>query len=98
MDAVAYLYGKSLLDLKPPGISLYDTGELAEAGNLSVRDICDMAFANERKHVVLAHREEFDVLHNDHLLVFFVKNRRFDNLFPVLAIPLGEKLEGLGHS
>ena len=44
---------------------------------------------------MLAEGIEFDVLDDDHLLVFLIENRRADDLDPVLGIALGQELHGL---
>ena len=57
-----------------------------------------MGFADERQHVVLAQGEEFDVLHDDHVVVGFLEQGALDDGFPVLEISLGEELHGLRYA
>lgn len=56
LDAVSYLHGETLLYLQSACEGLDDTSNLAEAGDLAVRDVGDVSLANERHHVVLAGR------------------------------------------
>lgn len=51
--------------------------------------------ACERHQVVLAEREDFNVLHNDKLVVPLVENRIIDNRLDVLLVPLREEQHGL---
>ena len=57
-----------------------------------------MSLSVEREKMVFAHGIEFDVAHQDHLLVLFVEHRASDDLCSVLCISLREELEGLGYA
>ena len=98
LDAVSDLFRKTLLDLQPAGIGFHDAGDFAQAGNLSLGDICHMRFADEGEHMVLAEGEEFDVLDDDHVVVGLLEEGAFDDGLPVLEIPLRKELHGLGHT
>ena len=69
LDAVADLLRQALLDLQAAGVGLHHAGDLGEPGDAAVRDVGDMGLADEREHVVLAQREQLDVLDQDHLAV-----------------------------
>ena len=47
--------------------------------------------------MMLTKREEFYVLHNDHVVVGLLEKGASDDGFPVLEIALGEELHGFGH-
>ena len=97
LDAVPDLNGKTLLDLKPAGISLHHSGYLAQPGNLPVGYIGHVCLADEWQHMVLAGRIEFNVLDEDHLLVLLVENGGLDDLNSVLGIALRHELHSLRH-
>ena len=97
LDAVPDLLCQPFLDLKATGKSLHDPGNFAEAGNLPFGDVGDVGLADEGEHMVLAEREEFYVLHNDHMVVRLVEKRAPDYGLAVLEIALGKELHSLGH-
>ena len=98
LDAVTDLGGESFLDLKATGEGLDHTGDLAQTGDGSVRDVCDMSLADERHHMVLTGRIKLDVLDKDHLLVFFLEHCASKYLSTVLLRAVSEELEGLGNA
>ena len=51
--------------------------------------------AGEWDHVVLAHGENLDILHNDELVVALVEDSFVDEVLDVLLVPLSEKEHGL---
>src|SRR5665811_1845827 len=63
--------GHTLLELRPPGHHLNQRRQLGEPRDQAAFtwDIGYMGFAEERLQVMLAHREEGDVLEQHHLLV-----------------------------
>src|SRR5690606_13149672 len=69
-----------LLHLEPPREDLDDARQLRQADDLAVRDVGDVDLAEERKHVVLAQRVHFDVLHEHHVVVILVEDRVADHL------------------
>ena len=82
LDALANLLRKALLHLQTVRENVNNTGYLAESGDVSVGDVSHVCLAIERQHVMLAKREEVDVLHHHHLIVVFLEERvrqyRFD--------------------
>jgi hypothetical protein len=74
------------------------TGLSAQTGNLAVRDISYMHLAIERKHVVLAHREEINIFHDDHLVVFLFEEGIGQYLVCILCIATSQYLHSLGYS
>ena len=74
-DAVPDLDCQPFLDLEPARVGLDNPGDLAEAGDLAVRNIRHVTFADEGQHMMLAHRIQFDILHQNHLLVLLVEDR-----------------------
>ena len=95
LDGIPDLDSQPLLHLQPSGVILDHTGNLAQSCNRSVGDISHMGLSYEGQHVVLAHGVQFDIPHKDHLLVFFLKKGRPDNLYAVVSIPLSKELKGL---
>ena len=73
LDAVLDLLGKSLLYLKSVAIDIHYTCNLAQSGNFAIWDISHMYFSIEWKNMMFAHREEINVLNDDHLVVCFLK-------------------------
>ena len=57
-----------------------------------------MSLAVERQHMVLAHREEVYVLHDNHLVVLFLEKSIREHLVRVLLIAPCEHFHGLSHS
>ena len=98
LNAVFNLLGKTLLYLETVAIDINHTGYLAQTGNLSVWDISYMHLAIERKHVVLAHREEINIFHDDHLVVFLFEEGIGQYLVCILCIATSQYLHSLGYS
>ena len=48
--------------------------------------------------MVFAQGEQFDVLDNDHMVIRLLEQGALHDGFPVLEIPLGKELHGLGHA
>ena len=57
LDAVPDLLSEALLDLEAAGIGFHHAGNLAEAGDLAVGDVCHVGLADEGEHMVLAQGE-----------------------------------------
>ena len=74
LNALFDLQGHAFLHLKAMRKDIHHTGNLAQAGDVSVGDIGHVCFAIEGKHVVLAEGEEINVLHDDHLVVIFLES------------------------
>ena len=98
LDAVLDLLGHALLHLETVAVDVHHAGNLTQAGDASRGDIGHMSLAVERQHVVLAHREEVDVLDDDHLVVRLFEECVGKHLVRVLAIASCEHLHGLGHT
>ncbi len=98
LNTVFNLLGKTLLYLETVAVDIYHTGYLAQTGNLAVRDIGNMHLAIERKHVVLAHREEINIFHDDHLVVFLFEEGIGQYLVCILCIATSQYLHSLGYS
>ena len=70
-------------------------GNLAQTRDITVGNVGHMHLAVEGQHVVLAHREEVNVLHDDHLVVVFLEEGRVEHGVRVLGIATGENLHRL---
>ncbi len=57
-----------------------------------------MSLAEERKQMMLAHREELNVLHDHHLVIIDVEERIVENVRDVHRITAREELHGLLHA
>ena len=98
LEAVSDLHRQTLLDLQAACECINYACNLAESGDLSVRDVGDVALADEREHMVLAGTVQLDILDYYHLLVFLLEHRALNNLRAVLRISLCEELKGLRHA
>ena len=98
LDAVADLLRQALLDLQAAGIGLDHARDLGQAGDPPVRDIGHMCLADERKHVMLAQREQFDVLDQDHLAVRLREDGGLYDFLTILEISLRQELHGFRHA
>ncbi len=63
----------SLLHLQPAGNRLYETGKLAESRYFAARDITDMRFPEEWRHMMLALAVIYDILDDDKLLMLLIE-------------------------
>ena len=95
LDTVADLCRESFLNLQTTGEGLDHSGNLAQSGNLSIRDICNVGLTDERHHVMLAGRVEFDILHEHHLLIFLLEHCTTKNLRPILMRTMRQELKSL---
>jgi hypothetical protein len=77
---VGDFFCKSFLYLESPGVYVDNPGNFAQADNLAVWHVCDMALAIERQKMVFAQAVKVDILDNNHLVVLFCKERTVDNL------------------
>ena len=77
------LVGQALLQLQPPREDVDEARDLAEADHLAVRDVGDVALAEERQQVMLAHAVEVDVAHDHHLAIIDVEQRAIEHLVDV---------------
>ena len=69
LDHLGDLMREPLLHLQPAREHVDETRNLAEADHPLLRDVGDVAFAEERQQVVLAQAVEVDVLDDHHLAV-----------------------------
>ncbi len=97
LQAVPDLLREAFLHLEASGIGFHHAGHLAKTRNFPLGDIGHMRLADKRKHVMLAQGEEFDVLHNNHMVVRLLEKGTLHDGFTVLEIALGKELHGLGH-
>jgi hypothetical protein len=58
-----------LLDLEAAGVDFDEASELADADDPVIRQIGEMAAADDRHHVMLAVRLQADIAQHDHLVV-----------------------------
>ena len=96
--AVLDLLCEALLHLKTMAVDVHHAGYLAQSCDVSVGDVCHVSLAIEWQHMVFAHREEVDVLDDDHLVVFLGKECVSQNLVRVLCVSACKHLHGFGHS
>ena len=89
--------GQPLLHLKPPGEHVHDPGHLAYADDPAVGNVAHVTAAEKGEQVVLAHAEEFDVPHDDHVIGLRFEKRAVDHRFQVLGVAPGEKLPAAVH-
>src|SRR5436305_6222801 len=69
LNTLGDLGGEALLDLQTAGEQLELAGNFAEADDLAIRDIGDVNFSEEWKHVMFAKAEHLDVFDDDHFVV-----------------------------
>src|SRR5215471_6360347 len=86
IDGVGDLSCQPLLHLKPAGIHIDESRNLAEAHNTAVWDIADVAFAEKRKQMVLTQTEHLDVANNDHFIVGNVEKRLPQDIVGIHAV------------
>ena len=96
--AVLDLLCEALLHLKTMAVDVHHAGYLAQSCDVSVGDVCHVSLAVEWQHVVFAHREEVNVLDDNHLVVFLSKKCVSQNLVRVLCVSACKHLHGFCHS
>src|SRR3569833_2400237 len=78
------LLSQTFLNLEPSGEHLDDPGQLAQANDPSVWDVCDVRLSKERQHVMLAQTVELDVANHHHVRgAFAVEQTRSDDVSDV---------------
>ncbi len=85
------LLRQPLLDLQPPGVEFDDACDLRQPDDVLARHVRHVALPEERQHVVLAHREDVDVLDGHHLVVLLVEDGAPQHLARVLLVPLRQE-------
>ena len=98
LDGLANLQCHAFLHLKAVRETVDHTGNLAQAGNVSVGDVGHMHTSVERQHVVLAQGIEVDVLHNNHLAIVFLELCRIEQRHGVLTVSACERGHGTRHT
>ena len=94
-DGLGDLVGHPLLDLQPPREHVHEPGNLAEPDDARLRNVGDVALAEERQQVVLAQAVEIDVLHDDHLVVVDREERVVEDFVDVGRVAAGQECERL---
>ena len=77
------LVGHALLQLQPAREDVDQARDLAEADHLAVRDVGDVALAEERQQVMLAHAVEVDVADDHHLAIIDAEQRAIEHFVDV---------------
>ena len=99
LDAILDLHGQPLLDLQAAGEDIHHPRDLAQAGNIMLRDIGHVRLAKEGQHMMLAQGKEIDILHDHHLLVILLlEHSGAQDRLRILAIPLRQELHRLSHT
>ena len=98
LDALFDLRGETLLHLETASESIDDTRELAEPSDVVAWDVADMSLAEEREHVMFAHRIHFDVLDDNHLLILLLEHGAAEDCLGILIIALEKELHRLGDT
>ena len=96
--AVLDLLCQAFLHLQPMAVDVDHPGYLAETGDVTIGDVGHMCLAVKGQDMVLAHREEVYVFHDDHLVIFLLKQGIGQHFVRILAVSPGEYLHGLGHA
>ena len=94
-DRVGDLVRQPLLDLQPAREHFDQPRNLAQADHLAVRDVRDVALAEERQQVVLAQAVEVDVLDDHHLVIIDGEQRVVEHRIDVGRVAAREKPERL---
>jgi hypothetical protein len=90
-DRFGDLVRQPLLDLQAPREDLDEPRDLAEADHLPVREVGDVAAAEERQQVVLAQAVEVDVADDHHLVVVDGEQRVVEHRIDVGLIAAREE-------
>ena len=70
-------------------------GHLGEADDLAIGDVGHVRLAEEREHVMLAHRVELDVAHQHHVVVRLLEEGIADHLGGALLVALRQEAHRL---
>ncbi len=95
-DGFGNLRRELFLNLESTSVQVDDTGYLGQAQHFSRGYVSCMAFADEGQQVVFAQGVQFDVLHDHHLAGVGGEQGAVDDIVDLLAVALGQELEGLG--
>ena len=88
------LHSQLLLDLQPPGEDIDNARDLGQADYPAFRDIGDVRLSDEGKKVVLTHRVELDVFHENDFARVGIVDRAVNNFVEILPVSIGQELEG----
>lgn len=94
LDTIADLIRKPFLYLQAARKSIHYARDLAQANDASVWDIRNMRLSEKRKHVMFAERIHFDIFYQNHLAVFFLEHRRFQDRCRIEIVTVREELHG----
>ena len=90
IDLLLYIRGdllcEAFLYLETACEAIDKTSQLADAKHLAARNVADVATSVERQHVVFAEAIDFDVLHDDHVVAFFVEDGIADDVVRICVI------------
>src|SRR5258708_2300133 len=98
LDGLRDLAGHALLNLQAARKHVDHAGDLAEPQNTFVRQIGHVGLAEERQKMVFAETEEFDVLHDDHLVVGHAERGAVQYMVQVQVVTAGQILESFLES
>src|SRR6185437_2997655 len=90
-DRLRDLYRETFLHLQASRKDIHHARELGQTDDPSVRYVRDMRLAEEREHVMLAHRVQLDVAYEDHVRVFFLEHGVADDRPRILTVSMREK-------
>src|SRR5712664_3331569 len=93
LDGLRDLAGHAFLNLQAARKHVDHAGDLAEPQNPLVRQIGHVGLAEERQQMVFAEAEEFDVLHDNHLVVGHAERRAVQYMIQVQVVTAGQILE-----
>ncbi len=86
VDFASDLRSEPFLDLKPPREAVYKSSQLAHSQHLSSRDVANVTFPKERKHMMLAQGIDFDITDNDHVVGMGFEHGIIDDLVRIRAV------------
>ena len=89
---------QSLLNLKSPGVHIHEPRYLAQADDAAVWNLPHMAFAEERKQMMLAQTEQLDVPNDDHFVVGNVEHCLVQKLVGVHLVAAGQESQCAIHA
>ena len=98
LERFGNLDGQALLNLQSPAEDFDDPRNFAEADDVFIRDVPDVALAEKREQVMFAQTIHVNVPDNDHLVVLNGEQGPVEHVLNVFVIAFGKKLERLGHA
>ena len=90
--------GHPFLQLQSASENVDHTRDLAEADHLPIRDVGNVALAEERQQVVLTHAVEVDITNDYHLAIVDAEQRTVQHSIDIRLVAAGEKPERLVDS